>query len=365
MRPFIHFLARRKLLSAIAITLTVVGVAWAVWSGGRQSDPSLVSPSLAMKALPSGSLYYNPAARPWLLAQRPELLVAADHDLNSPRSRNFAQAVLNPKVFRQLDRQERFATLLFVGDPSQYRPLLDHLLDSKDWNVSYLDHTAILFRRGEETAWNGGDLTRLRERFERPEDAALFLAQAASKLIAVRQGEKAEALLEEAARLKTKVPDVANAHAILHMSRGQWAQAVAQVNRALSLDDEFLPALATKAQLLYSMKKFPAAYDVSKKLIERSPSDPGLLFYHAKIAHEAHAYGEETRALEKLIALAEAEERPTTGYRLYLAQAYAAAGKAKPAIEQFQVVLADPDLPKEQRSFAQDTLAQVKSRSGF
>ena len=148
------------------------------------------------------------------------------------------------------------------------------------------------------------------------------------------------------------------------MNRGEWTPALTNVDRALALDADFLPALATKTQILYSTKKFSAAYELSRRLIAAYPNDPGLLFYHAKICHEAHAFADEIRTLTRLIERAEAEARPASGYRLYLAQAYAKEGKAQPAIEEFNRVLADADLPKEQRSFAEATLAQVKERAG-
>ena len=74
------------------------------------------------------------------------------------------QAVQNPKLFRQLDRQHRFDTLLLVGDPSQYRPLLEHLLEAKDWTLQYLDHTSLIYRRSAETPWKPDDFVAIRER---------------------------------------------------------------------------------------------------------------------------------------------------------------------------------------------------------
>ena len=58
------------------------------------------------------------------------------------------QAVENPKLFRQLDRQYRFDALLLIGDPSQYRQLLEHLLEANDWTLTYLDHAALIYKRG-------------------------------------------------------------------------------------------------------------------------------------------------------------------------------------------------------------------------
>jgi tetratricopeptide (TPR) repeat protein len=121
--------------------------------------------------------------------------------------------------------------------------------------------------------------------------------------------------------------------------------------------------MGTKAQVLYSTKRFNEAYALSRKLIERLPDDPGMLFYHAKIAHEARALGEEARVLRRLILLAEQEERPTSGYRVYLGQSLASAGEAGPALEEFGKAMADPDLPKPQRDFAEDCVKLIRSQA--
>ena len=128
---------------------------------------------------------------------------------------------------------------------------------------------------------------------------------------------------------------------------------------------KFFPALATKTQLLYGTKRFGDAYELSRQFIAQLPDDPSLLFYHAKIAHEAHAYKAEIEALEKLIARAEAEARPVGGYQLYLGQAYASTGDAQRSIDAFMLALNDPDLPDDQRAFARENIARIKKRTGL
>jgi tetratricopeptide (TPR) repeat protein len=312
-------------------------------------------------------VYYNAAARDWLLADKPEVMTDADRDPRSPRTRGFVQAVQNPKLFRQLDRQYRFDTLVLIGDPSQYRPILDHLLDSKDWSLSYLDHTGIIFQRDVPTPWTPDALASVRKKLidAGANDLPLFLSQAATKLIAVRQLGAANKLIEEAKTADSSRPEVWSTLAHYRLALGQWEDAVSAADQALSLESGYPPALAAKAQGLYATKHFADAFLVSQVLIEKNPDDPGLLFYHAKISHEARAFTEEIAVMERLIELAEREQRPTTGYRMYLAQAYASDGQGEPAIEQFRLALLDPDLPKEQREFAEETSARIKSRLGL
>ena len=361
-----HALRRRlPWLAAGGLLLALAG--WWARAHFRPANPLLETPALVLESVQAQALYFNGAARGWLLARRPDLLAPEDRDAASERTRAFAQAVLEPQLFRQLDRQYRFDALLFVGDPSQYRPLLDNLVETKDWSLSYADHWGLVFRRAGGRAWKMEDLEPVRARFAgaRARDRALFLAQTGMKLVAVRESAAGRQLLDEAAQLDARLPEVWNGLALYHLQRGEYREAFAQADRALALDKEHLPSLATKTQLLYGTRHFSEAYDLSRQLIARLPEDPSLLFYHAKIAHEAHAYEAEIEALKKLIARAAAAQRPVSGYQLYLAQAYAAVSDGPRAIEAFRRVLNDPDLPQEQRDFARTSIARIKQRTGL
>lgn len=352
------------LLGAIALAAALAAV-WMVRARVPKLSPELATPMLALDALSSRSLYFNAPARPWLLARRPDLVADEARDEKSDRSRGMTQAVQNPRLFRQLDRKYRFDTLLLLGDPSQSRPLIEHLLETKDWKLTYLDHTSLVFKREAPRAWHPGDLAAIRAKLPSQREQTSFLAQAAAKLLALQRAEEGKALLDEAGRLDPRVADVWSGLAIYRMNRGEWNMALGHADRALELDPASLSALASKTQILFSTRKFDEAFTHSGRLIERVPDDPGLLFYHAKIAHEAHAYGQEIQALRRLVELAERDARPASGYRIYLAQAYAADGQAQPSVDEFTRALADPDLSKEQRQFAEELLAQIKSRAGL
>lgn len=367
MHRLLDFLrTRRPIFAGLALLLAVAaGVIW--WLRPAYRDPLLDSPQLALEALQAKSLYFNGRAKSWLAAQRPDLLTPEDRDENSERSRGFVQAVQNPKLFWQLAHRYHFDALLLVGDPSEYKPLLDNLLDTKDWTLQYVDHTSMVFRLEDRKHWEIGDFAKIRARFapDSKEAQAEVLAQMGVRLLAAREEATGKALLDEAAELDAHQPIVANGLATYYLGRGEWREAWAEVEIALHADHNFLPALATKTQLLYGMKQFSEAYEVSKDLIERVPDDPNILFYHAKIAHEAHAYKGEIAALEKLIAQADADGRPIGGYRLYLGQAYAATGDAQKAVDAFMLALDDPDLPDDQRSYARDSITRIKKRVGL
>ncbi|HSI15293.1 MAG TPA: hypothetical protein VK961_24810 [Chthoniobacter sp.] len=363
------FQKRRALIVGSTALLAVIILAVLAFSRGWFSprNPLLDSPQLALETLQAKELYFNGRAKSWLLTQRPELLKAEDRDPDSERSRSFPQAVENPKLFRVLVRKYAFDALLLVGDPSEYKPLLDHLVETKDWTLRYVDHTSMVFRRDSGRAWQVEDFAKVREQFAHSSarDRAEVLAQTAVKLLAAKQVEAGKTLLDEASDLAPREPHVANALAVYYIGRGEWTQASQQVERALSAKSDFLPALATKTQLLYGMKRFSEAYALSSQLIAKVPDDPNLLFYHAKIAHEAHAYQAEVAAIEKLIKQAEADGRPIAGYQLYLGQAFTAMGDAQRAINAFMLALDDPDLPNDQRAFARENINRIKKRTGM
>jgi hypothetical protein len=352
------------------IALGLVVIAIAAWSTrGKlwgKPDPLLVTPTLALQALQAKTLYFNSAALSALTIQRPDLITTEDRFPDSDRARAFAQAVRNPKLFWQLDRQHHFDALLLTGDPSEYRALLDNLVETKVWQITYVDHTSLVFRRDGTKPWELSDFAPVRARLKGLSHSAqaTALAQAATKLIAARRMDDARQMLDDATKLDSRNPQVANGLAVFYVQRGEWRDAWKQVELALSADGKYLPALATKTQLLYGSKRYGEAYEISKDLIARLPEDPNLLFYHAKIAHEAHAYGAEIEALVKLIARANAEGRPVGGYQIYLGQAYASQGDAPNSIDSFMLALNDPDLPDDQRAFARENIVRIKKKTG-
>jgi len=360
-------LRRRALLLLIAVVVAGLIAFWTWNPADSGPDALLDNPRLALSALQARALYYNPAAIPWLAAQRPEFLSAEARDPGSERARSFAQAILEPKLFRRLDRELRFDTVLLVGDPSQYRPLLDHFGETRDFRLSYVDHTSMVYRRDAPRAWTLEDFASVRQAVgaaSKRRQAACF-ALAGAKLAAAHRNAEAKALLDEALALDSRSAEVWSARGVLDLEQNEWAAALAATEKALAIDKNHLGALATRIQAFVVAKRFNEAYALSQKLIARLPDDPNLLFKHAQVAHQANAFKTEIATLEKLIARAEASQRPTTGYRFYLAQAHTAAGQGQPALENFARVLTDPELPEDQRKFALETIERIKRRTGL
>ncbi len=345
----------------------VLALALALSSCGRKegAEPGVpATPEAALEGLKVTKLYYNGAARDWIAKEHPELLDPEDWGKISPRGGSLAQAAQEPRLFRRLDREAHFDAVLLVGDPTQFRPLLDHLLDTGDWKLRFLDHTSVVFQREAPEPWTPARLAEQRARAAKLADKprARLLADLAVKLVAVREREQAKQIIAEAEKADDEVPEVWAAQASYRMALGDWKAAIASADKALTLDKACLPALGCKAQSLYATKRFGDAFAVSSTLLAKMPEEPGILFFHAKIAHEARKFGEEVAALEKLIAIAEKAGRSASGYRVYLGQAHVADANPDPALAEFGRALTDPDLPPEQRKFAEECLAQIDAK---
>jgi tetratricopeptide (TPR) repeat protein len=330
-------------------------------------NPDLGTPKLAIEALDAKTPYFNPVARAYLLTAKPGLLTPDDRDEQSGRARAFAEAAQNPTMWRQLDRKLRFDAVLLSGDPALYRPLLQHLLTAGDWTLAYLDHTSFILKRAPAKAWSMDDLESLRQRFAdlpAPQRAE-FLVQVASKLLAANNSQAAKQQLDEALHLDDRSPAAWTEMAVYHVQLKQLPAALGEAEHALAIDAKFRPALETKAQVLLSLRRFNDAYAASTALLGIAPRDPSVLFLHAKICHEAHAYGAEIEALKKLIEIVKASRQSVTPYRIYLGQAYAEKGDAALAIEQFQQALAASDIDEQKREFLESSIKRIKLKSGL
>lgn len=354
-------------IGLVALNL-IVGALLTFKAPTETRSPELSSLREAIDTLPgSARLYFTPNARAGLeqhatgapLAAAPYGTAAAAETVD----REFARAAQEPDFFRKLDRKHHFDAVLLAGDPGGYRPLLRHLIESRDWVFTHLDHTSIVFRRPPAELWREETIDEKKARFEKAGDRAQFLAQAASRLLAAGRTGTAKRCLEEALSLDRKSPDVWTQLALHSATTGRWQEALVHANEALALDGDHPPALSAKAQVLYGLGRFDDALPVAEKVVAAFPHDPGMLFLHAKIAHEAHAYFREIESLRRLIALAEKQGQPASGYRIYLAQAHAAAGEARPALEEFEKAAATGDLSPEQRQFVQESIERIRSRA--
>ena len=323
------------------------------------------SPALALEHLDEmgvSTVYFTGAAFAGLLRKPPDWLPVVDRESASPRVRAMAQAALDPKLFRQLDRQERFEVLLLAGDPVRYRPLQEHLARTRDWTLEWVDPWCLLYRRGKVDELTPAATRAMAERFAQQKGGARAqsLAAMAERLIGARRFEEAFELIQLAGGADAKEPAVWTAEGSYRLARGEWAQAVAAADKALGLEKHYAAAQSVKAQGLYFSRRYEEAYRLSRVLLEGVPEDPVMLFAHAKIAHEVRSLQEEIEVLRKLIGCAEREKRSTSSYRVYLGQALAMRGEGEQALAELDAALADPDLPPDQLDFARSARSRVE-----
>ena len=381
-----HALMRFKSKKLRTIAALIAGVAaifgasylWTRWISPWlfPPDPRVVTPVIAISQLDAKSLFFSNEARPWLVKLRPEILHADDSNPDSSRTRAMQQANVNPKLFRQLDRQVRFDTVLLLGDPSGYQRLLDHLIEpepsKRDFQLVYLDHWAYVFKRGGAKAWSESDGAAVRAKMDGlgSSDRAAFLSKTAAKMLAIREYGAARTWLEEALSLDGDSLDALAGMANYQISLGKWKEAETFADRALEKNANFVPALSARFLVQRATKHFLDAFRTSKRLNSLIPEDPVRLWQHAEIAREARLRSEQVVALERLIALAEEEERPTGTYEFYLGDAHIylstedATHVPKAALH-LRKALADPSLSPEHRKFAEERMATIRERTGL
>jgi tetratricopeptide (TPR) repeat protein len=370
----------RRVAALLVLVVATCGAAWGTWRLLRPwlfpPDPRIVTPQIALKDLSGRSIYFNGLARPWLLKLRPDLLTAEDRDGASQRSRGFVQAPQNPRLFRQLDRQYRFDTVLLIGDPSNYQRLLDHFLepdpDKRDFRLVYLDHWAFVFKRGAAQEWQPEDSATLRRELAgvRDADRASGLAQAAGKMLAIRRPDEAKKWLDEARSLGGDSADVLAGLAAYEITLGRWKQAETFAEKAIERDGRSVQALAAKILALRATGYKIDAFKTSEKLNELIPEDPVRLWQHGQLAHEAGRIPEEIKVLTRLVELARAEGRPTGEYEFFLGQAHAYAAMddvthAPAALKHLRQAITDPLLTAEQRKFAEERITIIRERTGL
>jgi len=339
----------------IALLNFVFGIVMLVRGHHEPVDPRIEHEQLAISKIADAHyLFFTPGSHADLAAKRPDLVSAANE-------RAFAQAAQMPEVFRRLDHERQFEAVLLSGDPTTYKPLLKHLGESPDFVLTWLDNETVIFRRFGAPEWKEEDLNAAAAEFQ-GENKARFLSGAATRLIAIGQYQMARRALDGAEPDGKELPEYWTALSLYDGEVARWPEALDAVNHALSLQDDYIPAMTTKAQILFGAKRFDEALAISDQVVEAHPDDPSMLFLHAMISHEAHSYDREIAALTHLIDLAEAQGQSTTGYRVYLGQAYAESGDAMNSLTQFKQVVEARDASPEQRKFAQDCLDKINTK---
>jgi tetratricopeptide (TPR) repeat protein len=370
MKSFFQLILRHKIIAALLLCALIAGAVFFIHSRPRphpaSTNPNVTTPVLAVEVLQAwnpGSLYFTLSAHDYLAANKPEWISA--HNTRQGLL-DFFHASQDSSYWRRLDHQFHFDAVLLSGDPSEYLPLLEHLITSPDWTLVYLDHTSIIYRRSPAKPWTLQDFQALQQKFANyaPVDRAGYLTQSASKLLAIGQRVLAKQQLDESLRLDSNSPDTWTQMALCDLQTpGRQTEALQDTDRALKLDKDYYYALTARIHILVAMKRLDDALHVSEGLMNSRPDDSVVLYSHAMIAHQAHAYTQEIETLKHLIDIVAAEKQPVAGFRVYLGQAYELDGQAEAALDEFQKALDEGSLSEDQSKLVEVQMKSIRGQA--
>lgn len=370
----------KRMVLWVLVGALALGIAWAGWKYLLRPwlfppSPLVVTPKVGLEQLQAKSLYYTSEARDYLRALRPDLLAEDDRTPEQgPRANGYAQATQDVGLFEALNGRYQFDTLLLLGDVSTFQNLLSHLLEREPekrvFHLVYVDHWMMVFKRGNVRDWTPADLADLRAKMGslHSDDRARFLAKTADRVRVIGYVPEAKQWLDEAMAADNSSPDALAGMAGYYITAKQWAEAEKYADKALEEAPDYPAALQRKYTANMGSKHVIDAFKVSEKLMKMFPNNPAQLLQHASVAHSAHRYDAEAAALEKYLALAEAQGRIDGIYEFGAAKAYAMmatqtkVGMDKNvdlAVQHFRKALKTEALTPEQREDAIETLKKA------
>ena len=334
-------------------------------------SPELATPKLSMAQIAPSQhtkpLFFTMAALPyvkehweeWGKAFRSPALLAEEIAVPCEA------ALQSVESWNVIDRKWRFGTLLLMGDPAYFRPLLEYLRMSPEWTLTQLDPTSLVFERAPARAWTTANLAQLLAVFQTHSATEQRTARIsiAHRLMYLKEVPTAKKLLEEVLKTDSTSKQAWTEMAQLQGMQGEWQESLVAAERALATENRYRPAQLAQAQAFYSLGSFNKALDVTRGLYQAAPADLPTLLLHAKVTHAAHAFMEEIDVLQRMIALLEANSRPVGPWQVYLGQAYASAGNSSVAGDLFKTALKDETLSDAQRAYVQKFLDRMDTKS--
>lgn len=347
----------RTLGNALAWFLVLGASAAGIWqafsaSASSLQDPQLLAPlALAeMAQAGQGRVFVNASARPLVAPYAPGLTESTTGKMSS-------ELATSPEKWRSEDRSKPFSAVLIGGSVSEAKPLFRHLLGAPDWYLARVDNQGMLFLRGQKPDLAASPIPD----FKNQRDRAIYLAQYALNLEAAGFKTLAAAAMEEAMSLAGKDYEVLFRAASLSASQSLWERARKQSAGAAKARPRAYEANYLLALSLLETRACDKAFDSASKLKRLFPDDPNVLLLHARAARGAHDYNEETKTLEHLLGLAEADGSPTARIHVFLAQSWAQRGFPEQATSHYKTALAEGLSPEETRD-VRTSLAAIEDK---
>lgn len=346
-------------LAAAALLLaSALPAAWSRLSGRGQniSNLKLAAPVELIgqaREFSNGELFANASGQV-------HLLLFATPDAGAIPPERAGRLAANPAMWREELRKEKWQAVLLTGPVAEYRPLLDHLIASPDWHPMAVTNHGYLFRRGPGLAVESLDVDAFR--FGTDLETAIFLAQISERYDAIQRNTLARACMDRALQLAPDNASVLAYAATFAASHKRWQDAISLSKKALASEPDFAQAKIVQALSLLEINESARAQDLVEQVLARNPDDLYTLFLSARICRMLNDYAREAEVLEKIIALSKSAGLPVINYQIYLGQAYARMGQAKPALNNYRSVLAGGQLNKEQAAEIQDAITTIETR---
>lgn len=349
---------KRAIFFGSAVALILATGLPSVWEtitrrGERVSDLRLLVPKdLAdqVRTLDQARVFANPSGLAHLLLLAPDLAGS----ISMGDSVRFST---NPAQWREGFRRARWNAVLLSGTLGEYRPLLDHLMDSPDWHLASVTNHGFLFRYGsglpvrslDGTFRCGSDL-----------ETAGYLAQVSTYCDAIRRTSEARSCIERALELAPSDITVLSHAATFAAAHKRWQDAIRYSRAVLATDHSSAHARLVQSMALLETGEASKAQELVDEVLRQSPDDPYTLFLCARIHRALNDSAREAEALEKLVAIGEKAGISTANYRIYLGQAYARQSLAEPALLNYRAALKSGQLDANQASEVQDAIKLIE-----
>lgn len=306
----------------------------------------------SIEALPAGTVFANVSALPELLLFAPTPIRGLDP------AKAFAVAK-DPSAWREALRQSSWKAVVLAGPLSEHRALLDHLLASPDWRLAQITNQGFLFLREPGLSTNPPDPATFR--LGNDNATAVYLAQLAVRLDALRKNSEARACMTRALDLAPRNVTVLSHAATLAVARKRWAEAITYADEALRQDPGFVHAKLVKAMALLETGQADEAEQLTSEILRAAPSDPYTLFLHARINRARYDYIHEAETLKKLLEVEKQNPVAVANYHIHLGQAYTRQGEADLALQSYKAALNSGVFGKKEMADIEETIRGIET----
>lgn len=322
--------------------------------GSVTRSRELTGPFNLLDEWKGGPLFVSRSALPFVLLRDP----AAAKDLTEVATVKLAN---DPGAWREQLRKSDWQTVILTGPNIEFRPLLNHLLESPDWHLAAVTNQGYVFIRGAGAMPHEFDPGKFRLGSDR--ETAVYLAALADRYEALRDTRNARDCITCALKLAGNDATVLSYAAAIEAGHKRWADSLAYADRALAADSRSSYAMLLKALALLETGRPDKAEPLARQLMERAPNDTYTLFLYARVCRQLHDSRTEAETLQRLIAVCQRQGLPVPpNYYVFLGQAYVLTGDAPEAAAAYRKALEIPGLGPELTESVRDALKTVKSK---